>query len=95
MENVIVSQNCGDSPSTFTAANTTGSDQASPELKLPRRYQPDAPQDLDLVSWPPSKRVPVIDGMKWYVYDIARGTDTYIYIIDNGINKDNAVRAQS
>ena len=95
MENVIVSQNRGDSLSTFTVANTTGSDQASPELKLPRRHQRDAPQDLDLVSWPPRKRLPVLDKMKWYVYDVARGTDTYIYIIDNGINKDNTVRTQS
>lgn len=98
MENVIVAQNTGDSltePSPFTSANSTGSTQAKSELKLPFRSQRDAPQDLDLVSWPPRKRLPVFGKMPWYVYDVAKGTDTYIYIIDNGINTDNAVRNQN
>lgn len=97
MENVIVAQNCGENltdTSAFTDAKSAGSSQASPGLKLPLRYQQDAPQDLDLVSWPPRKRIPLF-GMPWYAYDVARGTDTFIYIIDNGINTDNAVRAQS
>ena len=32
--------------------------------------------------------------MPFYAYDVNKGIDTYIYIIDNGINKDNAVRIQ-
>lgn len=98
MENVIVAQNSGESStntSAFTNTSSVGSGQASPDLKLPFRTQRDAPQDLDLVSWPPRKRIPVFGKMPWYRYDVARGTDTFIYIIDNGINKDNAVRAQS
>ena len=97
MENVIVAQNCGESSTNFSAvttADSTGSDQASPELKLPLRRQRDAPQDLDLVSWPPHKLKPLFGKLKWYMYDVGRGVDTYIYIIDNGINKDNAVRTQ-
>ena len=93
MENVIVAQNCDGSLanlSTFASANST-----EPELKLPFRKQQDAPQDLKLVSWPPRKRLPVIGKIPSYRYDVAKGIDTYIYIIDNGINKDNAVRAQN
>lgn len=92
MENVIVAQNSGESfkhTSVFMTANSTRSNEAIPELKLPLRRQRDAPQDLDLVSWPPRKRLPVVGKMPCYVYDIARGIDTYIYIIENGINKDN------
>lgn len=98
MENVIVAQNSGESfkhTSVFMTANSTRSNEAIPELKLPLRRQRDAPQDLDLVSWPPRKRLPVVGKMPCYVYDIARGIDTYIYIIENGINKDNDVRTQS
>lgn len=93
MENVVVAQNSGESftnASTLTIANSTGSDQASPELKLPRRTRRDAPQDLDLVSWPPRKRIPVFGKMPWYIYDVAQGVDTFVYIIDNGINMDNS-----
>lgn len=93
MENVIVAQNSGESStntSAFTNTSSVGSGQASPDLKLPFRTQRDAPQDLDLVSWPPRKRIPVFGKMPWYRYNVARGTDTFIYIIDNGINKDNA-----
>lgn len=96
MENVLVAQNCGGSltnSSSFTSANSTGSSQEKSELKGPFRQQRDAPQDLDLVSWPPGKRLPVLGKMPYYRYDVAKGIDTYIYIIDNGINIDNAVRA--
>ena len=95
MEDVIVAQNLEDSltnVSVSTAADSTQSTKASPQLKLPLRSQRDAPQDLDLVSWPPRKRLPASGNMPWFVYDVARGTDTYIYVIDNGINEDNDVR---
>lgn len=98
MENGIVAQNCGESflnASAITTANSTLSKETSPELKLPFRSQRDAPQDLDLVSWPPRRRIPASGKMPWYVYDVARGTDTYIYIIDNGINMNNPVRTPS
>lgn len=96
MENLIVAQSTEESStdaSAFTIADATRSDNASQQLKLPLRMQRDAPQDLDLVSWPPRKRLPVFGNMPGYRYDVARGTDTYIYIIDNGINADNAVRS--
>lgn len=98
MENVVVAENSGESfanASGSTIASSTAPNQAIPELKLPLRSQRDAPQDLDLVSWPPRKRLPTSGKMPWYIYDVARGTDTYIYIIGNGINKDNAVRTHS
>lgn len=94
MENVIVAQNSGESLTNTSVPSTTDStepDEASPGLMLPRRKQQDAPQDLDIVSWPPRKRLPFFGKLPWYLYDIARGIDTYIYIIDNGINKDNDV----
>ena len=98
MEDVIVAQNLEDSPTNVSASTTVNSTQgteANPQLKIPMRSQRDAPQDLDLVSWPPRKRLPASGNMPWFVYDVARGVDTYVYVIDNGINEDNAVRIQS
>ena len=98
IEDVIVAQNLEDSPSnasTLTTVDRAQSGKASPQLGRPNRSQRDAPQDLDLVSWPPRKRLPAFGKMPWFVYDIARGIDTYVYVIDNGINEDNAVRIQS
>ena len=53
------------------------------------RRQKDAPQDLDLVSWPPLKRW--VKDMPGYDYDVVAGLDTYVYVIDNGINMQNTV----
>ena len=95
MEDVIVAQNLEDSAtnaSAFTNLDSTQSTKATSQLGGPHRSQRDAPQDLDLVSWPPRKRLPTFGRMPWFVYDIARGIDTYVYVIDNGINEDNAVR---
>ena len=94
MENVIVAQNSGKSltnTSVLSTADGTDPDEASPGLMLPRRKQTDAPQDLDIVSWPPRKKLPLFGKLPCYLYDVARGVDTYIYIIDNGINGDNDV----
>lgn len=55
------------------------------------RLQPDAPQDLDLVSWPPDTYLPLVGKMKGYAYDSDAGSSTFIYVIDNGINMNNAV----
>lgn len=98
MEDEIVARNLEDNPtniSAFTNVDGTQSTNASPPLKLPMRSQRDAPQDLDLVSWPPRKRLPSSGNLPWFVYDVAKGIDTYVYVIDNGINEDNAVRIQS
>ena len=92
IENVIVAMDIGESLTNTSSANNTGSSPAKAELNSPFRYQRDAPQDLDLVSWPPRKRLPVFGKMKGYRFDVAKGIDTYIYIIGNGLNKDNAVR---
>ena len=97
MENVIVAQNSGEiltNTSTSSGAENARPKPESPELKRPRISQPDAPQDLDLVSWPPRTRLPNFGKMPGYKYDVTRGVDTYIYIIDNGINMDNAVRTR-
>ena len=98
IENKIVARNTegvSANASAFTTADGMRLNNASPHLKLPDRSQRDAPQDLDIVSWPARKRIPIFGKMPAYVYDIARGIDTYIYIIDNGINMDNAVSIQS
>lgn len=51
--------------------------------------QRDAPQDLDLVSWPPKKRW--VKNMPGYDYEVGAGVDTYIYVIDGGVNLQNPV----
>ena len=94
MENVIVAKNSGESltnNSVLSTTNSTEPDEPSAGLMSPRRKQYDAPLDLDIVSWPPRKRLPVSGNWPGYWYDVARGVDTYIYIIDNGINMDNGV----
>ena len=98
IENRIVAKNTEEvsaNASAFTTAGGMRSSKANPPLNFPDRSQRDAPQDLDIVSWPARKRIPGFGKMPAYVYDIARGVDTYIYIIDNGINQDNAVSIQS
>ena len=95
MENVIVAKNTEEmsmNASAFTTADDLKSKVEGRQLNSPNRSQRDAPQDLDLVSWPPRKRLPIFGKMPYYRYDVAVGIDTFIYIIDNGINKDNAVR---
>ena len=95
MENVIVAQKSGESLTNTSGLSTANStNDASPGLMSPRRKQGDAPQDLDIVSWPPRKRLPLFGKLPWYLYDVARGIDTYVYIIDNGINMDNDVSDQ-
>ena len=98
IENRIVAKNTEEVSANASAFMTAGgmrSSKANPPLNFPDRSQRDAPQDLDIVSWPARKRIPGFGKMPAYVYDIARGVDTYIYIIDNGINQDNAVSIQS
>ena len=51
--------------------------------------QKNAPQDLDLVSWPPLKDW--VRKMPGYDYEVTAGLDTYIYVIDNGVNMRNNV----
>ena len=46
--------------------------------------QSDAPQDLSLVSWSLTKPLPW--RLPGYVYDPTFGRDTYLYLIDNGLN---------
>ena len=97
IENKIIAKNTevvSGNASAFTTADGMRSNKASPPLNFPDRSQRDAPQDLDIVSWPARKRIPGFGKMPAYVYDVARGVDTYIYIIDNGINQDNAVSIQ-
>ena len=54
--------------------------------------QHDAPQDLDLVSWPAAMPLPFGPWkMKGYVYDVFSGNGTYIYVIGDGLNLDHRV----
>lgn len=54
------------------------------------KFDPRAPLDLSVVSWPPRKKLPwwLSEG---YTYDEAFGDETYIYVIDNGVNIRNPV----
>ena len=57
------------------------------------RLQKSAPLDLDLISWPPRRKFNPLIGTKpkGYLYDQLGGLNTYIYIIDTGIDLSNAV----
>ena len=86
--NEIVSRDCRVDLSSNPQANSAA---AQPTLRPrppppPRTVilQPNAPQDLGLISWPSVKPLPW--RMKGYVYDPSFGTDTYLYVIDNGLN---------
>lgn len=57
-------------------------------------FQPQAAQDLALVSWPPDTLLPMTRGIEGYYYDSDGGTNTFIYVIDNGINMRNDVGRQ-
>ena len=53
--------------------------------------QKDASADLRLVSWPADKDLPFFWNRQPYVYDDAKGRDTYVYVIDEGVNTQHSV----
>ena len=53
--------------------------------------QDDAPSDLDVVSW---ARGEPFSSLKGYAYDASAGLNTYVYIIENGIDPDHPVSHQ-
>ena len=93
-ENLDITDECGavetiiSTPSPFAASSPEPFRNPIPKSVI---IQTDAPQDLDLVSWSVAKLLP--RKMNGYVYDLAFGRDTYIYIIDNGLNNLNKVRS--
>lgn len=97
LRNVEVDRDCEETLRNVTSAtwaNSTAPWQVNATSELRGSIlQPGAPQDLDLMSWPPDTWLPD-EGMKGYAYDPMFGLDTYIYIyiIDNGINAEHSVR---
>ena len=97
-ENVDITDECGavetivSTPGPLAASRTIFQSPEPTQNPIPRSIiiQTDAPQDLDLVSWSVAKPLP--RKMSGYVYDLTFGRDTYIYIIDNGLNNLNKVR---
>ena len=75
---------CGEVVENATLNIKSGNETLSNAMTV---RQKDAPQDLDLVSWPPLKDW--VKKMPGYDYDVTAGLDTYVYIIDNGINMPN------
>lgn len=51
-----------------------------------------APQDLDMVSWPRTINMPHAMGQN--VWAIDGGKDTYLHLIENGMNPQHPVRRQ-
>ena len=49
------------------------------------------PADLRLVSWPPDRELPRFFTRQPYVFDAAKARDSYIYVIDEGVNKQHPV----
>ncbi|KAL8699224.1 MAG: hypothetical protein Q9201_006122 [Fulgogasparrea decipioides] len=101
LPNVIVVKDCeaasateilnGQSNATISDSGNEGATQTPRPPPRPRPppprsvvLQPNAPQDLDIVSWSVVKPLPW--KMKGYAYDVKFGRDTYIYVIDNGLN---------
>ena len=60
------------------------------DLGIGTIYQPDAPLDLKVVSWPRAKS---FRDMKSYAYDAESGAEAIIYIIGNRINARSSVSA--
>ncbi len=86
MENNIVAVNSGQVLGNATLSIVSGNETLSNPTTV---RQKNAPQDLDLVSWPPFKNW--VKKMPGYDYEVTAGFDTYIYVIDNGINMPNTV----
>lgn len=84
--NSIVAVNCGEVVGNATLSIQSGNETLN-DASIIR--QKNAPQDLDLVSWPPLKHW--VRKMPGYDYEVAAGFDTYVYVIDNGINMGNTV----
>lgn len=93
VENANVDQNCGPvslNKSLISDPNFTATTVAQEGNVI---LQTDAPQDLDLISWPPGRKLPYFGNMEGYAYQPLEGVDTYIYIIDWGINPQHTVRS--
>ena len=71
--------------STATLAHST---QAARDI----RHQSDASEDLAVVSWPPEQRIPIGGSRGGYYYNVLKGINQYIYVIDHGINLLHPVR---
>lgn len=99
VENTVMSTNNGGTTSKSIAIiesnSTVSNSSTSPKGLGATSIQPGAPQDLDLLSWPPDKYLPWNGKMKGYAYDMWGGRNTFIYVIDNGINMNNDVGDQS
>ena len=99
-ENLDITDECGavesimSTPGPLAASRTKFQSPEPMQNPIPGSViiQTDAPQDLDLVSWSVAKLLP--RKMSGYVYDLTFGRDTYIYIIDNGLNSLNKVRSR-
>ena len=89
LKNSIVAVNCGEVAANATLGIQYGNETLNDGSTV---RQKDAPQDLDLVSWPPSKNW--VKKMPGYDYEVAAGFDTYVYIIDLGINMLSTVSDQ-
>ena len=93
LENEVASKDCEATIASFEevavdTSSTSSKTTSTPRPPQPARsiiFQPDAPQDLDLVSWSVAKLLPW--SMKGYACDVNFGRNTYIYIIDNGLNQ--------
>ena len=88
VRNEIVSRDCSvelsSNPQAIPAAAQPTLPPRPPQPARTAILQSNAPQDLDLISWSPVKPLPW--RMKGYVYDPSFGNDTYLYLIDNGLN---------
>ena len=91
-ENSIVVENCGRTYGKDTGVVNATEPDVAPS-NAPLRWQTDASPDLNIMSWPPRKRL--LEKYRGYVYDVGAGVGTYIYVIDNGVHIQNPVRNET
>ena len=91
-ENTVVSQRLNLKASNLDAfpSNVSNSDNSKLGKPSDLVYQIDAPPDLKVVSWPIASSL--VD-LKYYTYDKNGGQNSVIYVVENGIDLQNPVRA--
>ena len=87
-ENSVAVEDCGRTYGNATGVfNNTRSEAA--DSNAPFNWQPDAPRDIGMISSSLNTLLPW--KLRGWLYEIGAGIETYICVIDNGINVHNRV----
>lgn len=74
-----------------TLLNSTYSEVSAKDQVI---LQSSASEDLAIISWPPFQKLPKPKRrpLSEYYYNVLAGVDSYVYVIDSGINEEHVVR---